>query len=150
MKKLLTYSLLVLSGFMLPACGDDDDKQQDPAPVTIEGRWLVTRIEQKAYNSNNDQIGNTKIETSYPHQAITFTSPNAFLEEQAGSPPLQASGTYVFNSNTVDINTPAPLTVLNGQYQIDTLTATRLVMQITIPASGTNPKLNRLFRANKQ
>lgn len=43
MKRLFLYSLIALSSFVLPACGDDEDKKEDPQPALTKTELLTNK-----------------------------------------------------------------------------------------------------------
>lgn len=139
MKKLFAITLIALSGFALPSCGDDDNaKTQDPTPTpaALEGTWHHYNTVITTYDANGNPIGQAKNETYAPSSRITqtFTAPSTYTETKPNS--ASTTGSYVRDNAKLTITNNNSGAYFKGVYDIDSLTATRLVIRYTLPSTA--------------
>lgn len=150
MKKInYLLSVALIAGF-LASCGDDDKKQEDPTPkatqpAKIDGAWNLVSFSAKSYYAN----GTIRDSSFYTYQkgfyVETYTAPSGITVTTNGN---TVSGLYAIKQDS--LFKPFMKNAGSGNYKlkIDSLTATRLVMNTTLK-NAVNGKSVWLFKYSR-
>lgn len=134
MKKLLNFGLvaLVATGLLF-SCGEDE-KQDDPAPevtqpAKIDGSWDLISFQSKRYSMGGNLVDSTGYTYAKGYYVETYSPPSAITVTTDGK---TSTGLYEIKQDSLIKPFMKNAGVGNYRLKIDSLTTTRLVLNITL------------------
>lgn len=151
MKKITNYLFVALMATgLLSSCGDDNDKQEDPSPKTTEpakitGSWHLVSFLHKKYAANGTLLDTVYYTHPKGYYIETYSEPNTLTVVTSGKTEV---GVYEIKQDSIIKPFMDNAGTGNYRLKIDSLTSTRLVLNITMK-NAVNGKTNWQYKYSR-